>query len=690
MHRHLIKKICLFKLFFCTTVLFLSTESYASSETIQVRVEGSYDNASKKTILDRVNEIRKEAYDEELAFEYNGHSFHLKPADYHPLKWSNELEAAALIRAAEASILRAHDRPNGTSLKALIQDQGIFTNIYSEALAWNVDSNGILEGIEQFYQEKQLIRADGNHEGEIGHYVVMIHPDLYYTALSGFKNKSMTVNGRDYSDTMWSVAQVYAGNTSGIDESKIDVSGMDSANLEVPKDNIYEQALLLPDALSIGSSYDINYQVKTEYRFNDGNRDETNRSLGIISSPLFSSSDPSIASITGKTLTALSVGQTTITATTDDYSLHVEKDVFIKKPVESISILQPAKTLLKSGEKLQLEAIILPGDATDKTITWQTSDAQAASIDSQGQVTAGKGTTTVMITARASDNALLTASIPLRIVPQNYLSSPPVLMLLSLGNIYSDENFRIQWSAVPNADSYQIKINGSNYARVLPSHADYPYEISPLSPGIHSISVNAIFSDGSETDFSQPEQVTIKQRQNTSSDITASIPVLAINNSGSITTDSTLLFSFTPVANAESYLIQVVTSDGKRKLVYKSSVPNAGAYKLGPDKYKFEAGAYEMSVTARLRDGSLSPESDGAYFWIVNPITEDGPTLRMQTQGTLREDTGFELAWTAVPNALEYIVYTYDKLTGHTESYNSVDGSKTTLKIDRHRAGAYR
>lgn len=71
-----------------------------------------------------------------------------------------------------------------------------------------------------------------------------------------------------------------------------------------------------------------------------------------------------------------------------------------KRLVSGIS-LDPAKLTLKEGETAQLTATLTPEDATDRSISWSSSDPAVATIDQNGKVTAqGAGTATIIATAK--------------------------------------------------------------------------------------------------------------------------------------------------------------------------------------------------------------------------------------------------------------------------------------------------
>ena len=89
-----------------------------------------------------------------------------------------------------------------------------------------------------------------------------------------------------------------------------------------------------------------------------------------------------------------------------DTCIFVDKDLKLitsttVKKVTSIT-LNKTKATLKAGKTLKLKAKeILPADATDKTVTWKSSNTKVATVDQNGKVKAvGKGTCTITCTAK--------------------------------------------------------------------------------------------------------------------------------------------------------------------------------------------------------------------------------------------------------------------------------------------------
>lgn len=118
----------------------------------------------------------------------------------------------------------------------------------------------------------------------------------------------------------------------------------------------------------------------------------------------WASSTESIATVQGGKVTAVKEGEATITAKAGDKSIECSVKVTPKViAVESIE-LNKYEITLKEGETETLVATVKPDNATDKTISWSTSDANIASIDLSGKIT-GIKVGSVTVTAKAGDKS---------------------------------------------------------------------------------------------------------------------------------------------------------------------------------------------------------------------------------------------------------------------------------------------
>ena len=116
----------------------------------------------------------------------------------------------------------------------------------------------------------------------------------------------------------------------------------------------------------------------------------------------WSSSDEAVATVENGKVTAIKEGTATITAKAGEKSATCK--VTVSKNVVAVTSITLNKTALSltEGESETLTATVKPDDATDKTVTWSTSDTAIATVDQNGKVTAVKeGTAT--ITAKAGE-----------------------------------------------------------------------------------------------------------------------------------------------------------------------------------------------------------------------------------------------------------------------------------------------
>ena len=98
----------------------------------------------------------------------------------------------------------------------------------------------------------------------------------------------------------------------------------------------------------------------------------------------WTSSDDAVAYVDNGVVTASKGGDATITASVGDFSATCTVSVIV--PVSSITLNKTELTLLV-GDNAQLEATVNPEDATDKTVTWYSSDTDIATVD-DGKITA--------------------------------------------------------------------------------------------------------------------------------------------------------------------------------------------------------------------------------------------------------------------------------------------------------------
>jgi uncharacterized protein YjdB len=105
-------------------------------------------------------------------------------------------------------------------------------------------------------------------------------------------------------------------------------------------------------------------------------------------SVVFTSGDESVATVDETGLvTAVGPGSTIITVTTNDGGMTATMDISVNRAVTGVSLDVESASIDVDGT-LQLTATIEPDDATDKSVTWSSSDDDIATVDDNGLVTA--------------------------------------------------------------------------------------------------------------------------------------------------------------------------------------------------------------------------------------------------------------------------------------------------------------
>lgn len=101
-------------------------------------------------------------------------------------------------------------------------------------------------------------------------------------------------------------------------------------------------------------------------------------------------------------LSVISPGVTIITAETSD-GKHFASCVITILPVNATGIsIDPAYAIVEKGKELQLTATVVPDNATNKNVVWESNDSTVATVSSKG-VVKGVSTGSAMITAKTSD-----------------------------------------------------------------------------------------------------------------------------------------------------------------------------------------------------------------------------------------------------------------------------------------------
>ena len=149
---------------------------------------------------------------------------------------------------------------------------------------------------------------------------------------------------------------------------------------------------------------------------------------GASQSVTWSSSNTSVATVDSKgKVTMLKAGTATITAKTSNGKT-ATVTVKVTGSITAVTgiTLNQSSLSLDKGATSQLTATITPSNATDKTVTWKSSDDSVASVDANGLVTAKKaGTATITATSSNGKTATATVTVTAPVSSNRiYVSAP--------------------------------------------------------------------------------------------------------------------------------------------------------------------------------------------------------------------------------------------------------------------------
>ena len=218
-----------------------------------------------------------------------------------------------------------------------------------------------------------------------------------------------------------------------------------------------------------GSTRQLGVQVKASYMFNGGLNYTDN--ISYLPTIQWSSSNTNVLTVDQEGLvTAVGAGSATITATAVGTEISSTTAQITVQAVEAQSITINEYTgsniEIREGETFQLTATVLPENTTDKTVTWESSNTNYATVDQNGLVTAVKGSSygnSVTVYARSSKQYVEAyAYFKIKDIPvEDVILNTHELV------VYIGESLQLEATVLPeNASSKSIYWSTTNYSAV--------------------------------------------------------------------------------------------------------------------------------------------------------------------------------------------------------------------------------
>ena len=152
--------------------------------------------------------------------------------------------------------------------------------------------------------------------------------------------------------------------------------------------------------------------------------------------------------------------------------------------------LNQASAELAKGKTVQLIATVMPGDATDKTVTWASSDETVATVNGDGMVTAiAPGTAT--ITATTNDGSDLSASC--NVTVHDIMLAESIQLNVTTAGLNEGATLQLTATVLPEGASCESVIWASNN----PSVATVDSNGLVTTHGVGTATITAMTTDGS-------------------------------------------------------------------------------------------------------------------------------------------------------------------------------------------------
>lgn len=181
----------------------------------------------------------------------------------------------------------------------------------------------------------------------------------------------------------------------------------------------------------------------------------------------WTSSNTKIATVSNGVVKGVKAGRVMITAkTTDGSNISATCTVTVKQPVTRISLSK--KATMYTGKKLTLKAKVNPANASNKALTWKSSNTKIAKVASNGVVTGVKaGTVKITATAKDGSRKSATCTVTVRQSVSKITLSKTNVVLPKKGSSYNvrvtvaPKNAYNKNVAVKSANTKVVKVSAS-------------------------------------------------------------------------------------------------------------------------------------------------------------------------------------------------------------------------------------
>jgi uncharacterized protein YjdB len=333
---------------------------------------------------------------------------------------------------------------------------------------------------------------------------------------------------------------------------------------------------------------------------------------------VWTSDNPSVVTVRDGRVTALSKGNATITVTTEDGGKTATCSVKVNAKVYPVTGVTLSKTSveLTEGDVTMLVATITPDNATNKNVTWSSSDPAVATVN-DGKVTAvAKGNATITVTTEdGGKTAACSVKVNAKVYPVTSVSLNKTSVELTEG----DETVLVATITPDNATNKNVSWSSSNPAVAAVNDG----KVTAVTKG--SATITVVTEDGG---WKASCVVNVKERTYSVTGVTLDVTSVTL-----VEGDQTVLNATITPSNATNKNIRWTSSDNGVATVDKGVVT---AVKPGV-----------ATITVTTEDGGMTATCSVTVEKRVYPVT--GVTLD-KTYVELTEGDETTLTATVAPS----------------------------------------
>lgn len=355
-----------------------------SKNNLLVGITGEFLTPDKQAILDELNRIRKEAYDQGIKYaDFNGNPHTIDK--YVPLKWSKDLEDISLLRAAENSIYYEHKRLTGeNSVAPIVSDGKAYPGSSLKPGGENISVSShpqptskisfFQDAINSWYEEKAF-RLQGDYNlNKTGHYNSIIDPTNLYTSLSIFKNQSgkypIAANQR--------FARQFNLISNSVSENLVGKYGPSHQLVEAPSSHISNVTLTNSQlTLTLGQTSRLELAGQLNFQNEENKPEVFHHDVSIFSGYTVTSDQPDIVTVQPNgSFIAKKVGTAKITARVGGQSFTADITVQSTSNANTEKLVAEQKNLKDQASQLRMKLDTSNQDIRQLTSTIQKLTAQ--------------------------------------------------------------------------------------------------------------------------------------------------------------------------------------------------------------------------------------------------------------------------------------------------------------------------